>query len=87
MALTSRSFGARCPGPSQSSVMATAEQQQHHGVDEAAVLDWRFGVLTQAGYTPDEAWMLAACRGVDVRLAERLLVQGCPRSTAVRILL
>jgi hypothetical protein len=65
--------------------MTTAEQQ--HGVDEAAVLDWRFAVLTQAGYTPDQAWTLAACRDVDVRVAERLLAQGCPRSIAVRILL
>jgi hypothetical protein len=66
--------------------MTTAEQQQH-GVDEAAVLDWRFAVLTQAGYTPDQAWSLAVSRDVDVRAAERLLVRGCPRSTAVRILL
>jgi hypothetical protein len=40
-----------------------------------------------AGYLPDEAWSLATKRDVDVRLAERLLVQGCPRSTAVRILI
>jgi hypothetical protein len=66
--------------------MTTAEQQLR-GVDEEAVLDWRFAVLTQAGYPPDQAWTLATCKDVDVRLAERLLDQGCPRSTAVRILL
>ena len=66
--------------------MTTAEQQRE-GVDEAAVFDWRFSVLTNAGYLPDQAWTLAACRDVDVRLAERLLAQGCPRSTAILILL
>ena len=55
--------------------------------DDAAVFDWRFEVLMHAGYLPAEAWSLATKRDVDVRLAERLLVQGCPRSTAVRILI
>jgi hypothetical protein len=62
-------------------------EQERQGVDEAAVFDWRFSVLTKAGYLPDQAWTLAACRDVDVRLAERLLAQGCPRATAVLILL
>jgi hypothetical protein len=70
----------------QAGIVTTAEQQRV-GIDEAAVLDWRFGVLMQAGYLPDQAWTLAACRDVDVRLAERLLEQGCPRSTAILILL
>lgn len=66
--------------------MSTVEKERQ-GVDEAAVFDWRFAVLMQAGYLPDQAWTMAACRDVDVRLAERLLEQGCPRSTAVLILL
>ena len=66
--------------------MTTAEQQRE-GIDEAAVFDWRFSVLISAGYLPDQAWTLAACRDVDVRLAERLLAQGCPRHTAILILL
>lgn len=66
--------------------MTTAEQQRE-GIDEAAVFDWRFAVLVRAGYLHDQAWTLAACRDVDVRLAERLLEQGCPRSTAILILL
>jgi hypothetical protein len=70
----------------QAAVVTTAEQLRE-GVDEAAVFDWRFAVLMRAGYSPDQAWTLAACRDVDVRLAERLLEQGCPCSTAVLILL
>jgi hypothetical protein len=62
-------------------------EKEHRGVDEAAVFDWRFSVLMNAGYLPDQAWTLAACRDVDVRLAERLLAQGCPRATAILILL
>ena len=66
--------------------MATVEQQ-HPALDDAAVFDWRFEVLMRARYLPDQAWSLATNRDVDVRLAERLLTQGCPRSTAVRILI
>lgn len=66
--------------------MTTAEQQRA-GVDEGAVFDWRFAVLMRAGYLPDQAWTLAGRRDVDVRLAERLLEQGCPRTTAILILL
>jgi hypothetical protein len=67
--------------------MTTAEQQLHHGVDDAAVFDWRFSSLMRAGYSPDQAWTLATSKNVDVRLAERLLTQGCPRATALLILL
>jgi hypothetical protein len=66
--------------------MATVEQQEA-GAADAAVFDWRFASLVRAGYLPDEAWRLATSRHVDVRLAERLLAQGCPAATAVRILL
>jgi hypothetical protein len=65
----------------------TTAEQERKGIDEAAVFDWRFSVLMNAGYLPDQAWTLAACRDVDVRLAERLLDQGCPRHTAILILL
>jgi hypothetical protein len=66
--------------------VATVEQQVSDKGD-TAVFDWRFEVLMHAGYLPDQAWSLATSRDVDVHLAERLLSQGCPRSTAVRILL
>lgn len=64
----------------------SAVQEQHDGADESAVFDWRFEVLMNAGYLPDQAWTLATSKDVDVRLAERLLAQGCSRATAVRIL-
>jgi hypothetical protein len=66
--------------------VATVEHEDS-AVDDAAVFDWRFGALLRAGYAPAEAWPLATSRDVDVRLAERLLSQGCPSTTAIRILL
>jgi hypothetical protein len=65
--------------------MATAEQQQE-AVDDV-VFTWRYTTLMRAGYLPEQAQALATNIGVDVRLAERLLVQGCPAATAVRILI
>jgi hypothetical protein len=66
--------------------MTTAEQQRSE-LSESDVFDWRFSELTRAGYSHADAWLLAAAKAVDLRLAERLLVEGCPPSTAVRILL
>ena len=65
----------------------TTIEQHRDGTDNAVVLEWRFGVLMDAGFLPDQAWSLASSVEVDVRLAERLLVQGCPPATVVRILL
>ena len=64
-----------------------AVEQRLQDIDEVAIFDWRFEVLMQAGYLPDQAWTLAGSKDVDVRLAERLLAEGCPRTTAIRILL
>jgi hypothetical protein len=66
--------------------MATAEQHRDQTGD-TLLLGWRFEVLLEAGYLPDEAWALASRTDVDLRLAERLLAQGCPSPTALRILL
>ena len=66
--------------------MATVEQQRNE-VNDSTIFDWRFETLLHAGYAPAEAWRLATTKEVDVRLAERLLDQGCPTSTALRILL
>jgi len=66
--------------------MSTVEQQLEETVS-ASVLDWRFETLTHAGYLPDDAWILASSKDVDLRVAERLLAQGCPHRTALRILL
>jgi hypothetical protein len=51
------------------------------------IFDWRFAQLLLAGFTHDQAWRLASAPEVDVRAAERLLASGCPRETALRILL
>ena len=65
--------------------MATIEHDAEHGVD-AEVFEWRFEQLQRAGYPTNEAWLLAAAKDVDLRLAARLLDDGCPPETAARIL-
>ena len=68
--------------------MSTIEQTPAEERTEATrVFDWRFSELVRAGYLPDQAWLLASAPEVDVRLAERLLAEGCPPDTARRILL
>jgi hypothetical protein len=66
--------------------MTTAEQQQSDLVG-GEVFDWRFTELTRAGYSPADALRLAGNKEVELRVAERLLAEGCPPSTALRILL
>ncbi len=66
--------------------MTTAEQQRSD-LAESELFDWRFNALTRAGYSYADAWLLAAARDVDHRVAERLLAEGCPPETALRILL
>jgi hypothetical protein len=66
--------------------MTTAEQQRSD-LAQGEIFDWRFTSLTRAGYPHADAWMLAAAREVDLRVAERLLTEGCPPATALRILL
>jgi hypothetical protein len=68
--------------------MSTIEQTPTEERTEATrVFDWRFSQLVRAGYAADQAWVLASAPEVDVRLAERLLAEGCPPETARRILL
>jgi hypothetical protein len=66
--------------------MTTAEQQRSD-LAESELFDWRFTALTRAGYSHGDAWLLAAAKEVDLRVAERLLALGCPSATALRILL
>jgi hypothetical protein len=66
--------------------MSTAEQQRNDLAD-GAIFDWRLSELTRAGYSSADAKLLARDTKVDLRAAERLLAQGCPPGTAVRILL
>jgi hypothetical protein len=68
--------------------MSTIEQTpQVERTEATRVFDWRFSELVRAGYSADQAWLLASAPEVDVRLAERLLAEGCPPDTARRILL
>ena len=65
--------------------MATIEHDAADAVD-SEVFDWRFDQLRRCGYPETEAWILAGARDVDLRLAARLLDEGCPPETAARIL-
>lgn len=71
------------------SVMAaeTKAAPDHAGeADAAVVLNWRFRVLCQAGYSNDDAFEVARS-GADLHVATRLLERGCPPETALAILL
>lgn len=48
---------------------------------------WRLEQLERAGYPPSDALVLSGREDVDVHLAARLLRQGCPVPTALRILI
>jgi hypothetical protein len=48
---------------------------------------WRTEVLTAAGYPTQIAQAIALCHDIDLHTAVRLLEQGCPPLTAIRILL
>lgn len=63
--------------------MSTIEDEQTEAERVAA---WRFEVLVRTGYSPAQARKLAAVPEVDLRLAERLLADGCPPDVAARIL-
>ena len=64
---------------------AQIEAPQRAEVDE--VLQWRFEVLIRAGYDLGDADSIARHREVDLHVAARLVGQGCPSSTAARIVL
>lgn len=49
--------------------------------------DWRLEQLQAAGYPSVHAVVLSERTDVDLHLAIRLLEQGCPVETALRILL
>jgi hypothetical protein len=53
---------------------------------ESLVFEWRLEELQRAGYSSSQARALAAAKHVDLRLAVRLLADGCPPATATRIL-
>lgn len=51
------------------------------------VLRWRFDELVRAGYSPEQALIVASHVGVDLHVATDLIRRGCPEATALRILL
>lgn len=51
------------------------------------VLRWRLERLIDAGYNPATAASLAERVEIDLHLAVRLVRNGCPPATAVRILI
>ena len=65
---------------------AAATQQDAQEAEAALVLSWRYGVLREAGYGRDDAFILARAE-VDVHVAADLLARGCPPRTALEILL
>ncbi len=50
------------------------------------VVKWRRHVLIRAGYTEEDALELAPRPHVDLHVAVSLLGEGCPATTAVKIL-
>jgi hypothetical protein len=67
--------------------MATSELEVLEETESERVLRWRVAELRRAGYVEREAVKLAMCGDVDLHDAAKLLAQGCPSQTALRILL
>ena len=67
--------------------MKTTTRFELADTEEEAVVRWRYDELVRAGYSWGAALRVAKQRDVDLRLAERLLRDGCPTETALRILL
>ena len=51
------------------------------------ILDWRLEQLIEAGYSAEDALMLAPRNDVDLHQAVALLRKGCPVEVALRILI
>jgi len=66
--------------------MDVAAEQDAQEAEATLVLSWRYGVLREAGYDADHAFILARA-SVDVHVAADLLARGCPPRTALEILL
>ena len=54
---------------------------------DVEVLPWRLHELLKAGFACDDTIVLTSHSEVDLHLATDVVRQGCPPSTAVRILL
>lgn len=67
--------------------MSAAELDLHVETESERIERWRAEELERAGYSPSDAAEVAARGDVDLHLAIDLLERGCPRDTALRILL
>ena len=67
--------------------MAVATRKQQLEGEERRVIMWRAEELERAGYPKHVAGALAVRKDVDLHLAVALLRKGCPKETALRILL
>lgn len=63
------------------------EPELEHNRERGALVAWRLEQLSAAGYTSEALILLAERTDVDLRRATRLLAEGCPVATALRILL
>jgi hypothetical protein len=61
-------------------------KRPEEGRAAAEVMRWRFEKLVEAGYDGPTASTLARSLEIDLDLAVRLVRDGCPPETAVRIL-
>lgn len=65
--------------------MIVAEQYKIQEIERVEA--WRMEELERAGYSPDDAALLALRHDVDLHRAVSLIGRGCPADTALRILL
>jgi hypothetical protein len=66
----------------------TAAQFEHLDENEAhEILHWRFESLVRAGYSVEDATVVASHVEIDLHFAVGLLRKGCPPETALKILL
>lgn len=63
--------------------LSRTSEQDRDGVE---VLRWRFERLVETGYDSATASSIANCVEIDLHLAVRLVRNGCPPETALRIL-
>lgn len=64
------------PTPAEKRELTEAEQ----------LLAWRYLMLLDLGFVPDEAYTLIRNPRLNWHDAERLIQKGCPRDLAIRIL-
>jgi hypothetical protein len=63
--------------------LSRTSEQHRDGIE---VLRWRFERLVETGYDSVTASSIAKCVEIDLHLAVRLVRNGCPPETALRIL-